>query len=162
MKPRQLLNIAIVAFLLALNKVSVDAQPLKIVALKPPAYPLIALAARVSGEVDLKITLLEDGTPADIQIVSGPAMLQQAAADSAKDSKFELDKSDPAESSYLLTYEFTLESSDCNEKPYSSPPIFRYDSNTVTTVGRAPTTCDPATVYVRSFKCLYLWRCGVR
>jgi hypothetical protein len=135
------------------------APSLKAISLAPPAYPIIALAARVSGEVDLKIILLDDGTPADVQIVSGPPMLRQVAIDSAKSSKFQFDG---AEGSYRLAYKFALEFSGCNTKPYSVDPTFQYNSNTVTVTGTAPTICDPAITHVRALKCLYLWRCGAK
>lgn len=147
------------ALLSALAQTPTAAPSLKVVSLAPPAYPMTALAARVSGEVDLRITLLENGTLADVQVVSGPPMLSQAAIASAKASTFQFDRS---ESSYKLAYKFALESSDCNTKPYSIDPTFQYSSNTVTVTGTAPTICDPAITHVRALKCLYLWRCSAR
>jgi TonB family protein len=47
----------------------------------PPVYPPVAKAARVSGTVELKATISESGTIKDLRVVSGPAMLQQAAID---------------------------------------------------------------------------------
>lgn len=162
MKPWHISAIAIAAFMLVLAEASLYAQSVKIVALKPPAYPPIALAARVTGKVHLKVALLENGTTGDIQIESGPPMLQQAALESAKGSRFEFDKNRATEKSYALTYQFTLEFSDCSTKPYRSPPGFSFNSDTVTVIGKAPMTCDPAAINVRSLKCLYLWKCGTK
>ncbi len=46
-----------------------------------PVYPPIAKAARVSGTVVLQATISKTGTIENLQVVSGPAMLQQAAMD---------------------------------------------------------------------------------
>jgi protein TonB len=48
---------------------------------RPPVYPPVAKAARVSGTVELKATISQSGTIKDLRVVSGPAMLQQAAID---------------------------------------------------------------------------------
>ena len=42
-------------------------------------YPPIATAARVSGEVILKVHLRADGLPSDVSVVSGPQMLRGIA-----------------------------------------------------------------------------------
>jgi TonB family protein len=47
----------------------------------PPVYPPVAKAARVSGTVELQATISQSGTIKDLRVVSGPAMLQQAAID---------------------------------------------------------------------------------
>lgn len=44
-----------------------------------PVYPPMAKAAHVSGTVILRVTIAKDGSIADLKVVSGPAMLQQAA-----------------------------------------------------------------------------------
>ena len=44
-----------------------------------PIYPAIAESARVSGTVELHATIAKSGSIKDLHIVSGPAMLQQAA-----------------------------------------------------------------------------------
>jgi TonB family protein len=162
MKSLRIFLLATTIFFLVLMHATLHSQPLKIVRLKQPAYPIIALAARVSGKVDIKIILLADGTPADVQIVSGPPMLQRAAMDSARGSRFEFDKNSMSETSYIVSYVFLLASGDCDQKPYSIPPTFKYDSNTVTITGTAPMICDPSAVKLRSLKCLYLWRCSTK
>lgn len=44
-----------------------------------PVYPPMAKAAHVSGTVILRVTITKDGSVEDLKVVSGPAMLQQAA-----------------------------------------------------------------------------------
>jgi len=49
-----------------------------------PVYPPIAKAARVSGTVILQVTIGTEGEVENLHVVSGPAMLQQAALDAVK------------------------------------------------------------------------------
>ncbi len=49
-----------------------------------PVYPPIAKAARVSGTVVLQATISKAGMITNLRVVSGPAMLQQAALDAVK------------------------------------------------------------------------------
>lgn len=44
-----------------------------------PVYPPIAKTAHVSGTVILRATISKNGSVQDLKVVSGPAMLQQAA-----------------------------------------------------------------------------------
>jgi len=44
-----------------------------------PVYPPMAKAAHVSGTVILRATITKNGTVEDVKVVSGPALLQQAA-----------------------------------------------------------------------------------
>ncbi|MBV8114223.1 MAG: energy transducer TonB [Silvibacterium sp.] len=153
------------ALLLALAQSTTSGPSLQVVKLEPPVYPPIAMAARVFGEVDLKTTLLPDGTPAKVQVQSGPQMLRQAAVDSATRSRFELKPGDHPDDFYNLTYRFALDKAlACGQERDKSYPHIRYESNTVTISEQPMTICDPTTeqVRVRSIKCLYLWKCGVR
>ena len=54
----------------------------------PPIYPPIARAARVSGTVELHATISKNGTIKDLHVVSGPAMLQQAAVDAVRNWRY--------------------------------------------------------------------------
>jgi protein TonB len=47
----------------------------------PPAYPPIARAARAEGTVVLQAAISISGTIENLRVISGPAMLQQAALD---------------------------------------------------------------------------------
>jgi protein TonB len=53
-----------------------------------PRYPPIAKAARVSGTVVLHAVISTSGSVINLQAVSGPAMLQQAALDAVKSWKY--------------------------------------------------------------------------
>jgi TonB family protein len=155
------------ALLLALAQSATSRPSLQAVKVEPPVYPPIAMAARVSGDVDLKITLKPDGTPGTIQVESGPQMLKQAAVDSAARSRFELAPGDQAEPSYQLVYRFALvKALACGQQRDTSYPHIHFESNTVTISEQPMTICDPvgetAPVRVRSIKCLFLWKCGQR
>jgi protein TonB len=54
----------------------------------PPVYPPIAKAAHVSGTVELHATISKSGTIKDLHVVSGPAMLQQAAVDAVRNWRY--------------------------------------------------------------------------
>ena len=53
-----------------------------------PVYPSIAKAARVEGVVVLQATISKAGTIENLRVVSGPAMLQQAALDAVKEWRY--------------------------------------------------------------------------
>ena len=50
----------------------------------PPIYPPLAKAARISGTVVLEVTISKAGEVKELHVISGPAMLQQAAMDAVK------------------------------------------------------------------------------
>jgi protein TonB len=54
----------------------------------PPVYPTIAKAARVGGTVELHATISKNGTIKDVHVVSGPAMLQQAAVEAVRNWRY--------------------------------------------------------------------------
>ena len=146
-----------------LGRVPLSAQSLKAISLGPPVYPPIATAARVEGEVHLRFALQANGAPINIQIVSGPPMLQEAAEENAKDSEFQPVPPDRAENSYELTYRFVLDFLRCEEPRDSSFPHIQYESNSITISAQAVPLCDPeGVIRVRSLRCLYLWRCGLQ
>ena len=49
-----------------------------------PQYPPIAKAMGIQGTVVLQATISKSGTIEDLHVISGPAMLQQAALDAVK------------------------------------------------------------------------------
>ena len=53
-----------------------------------PVYPPIAKAARIQGDVVLSIVVDEQGQIVSEKVVSGPAMLQQAALDAVKEWRY--------------------------------------------------------------------------
>ncbi|MGC2547782.1 MAG: energy transducer TonB, partial [Silvibacterium sp.] len=55
---------------------------------KEPKAPAIALAAHVYGTVILAVTISTSGSVSDVRVISGPAILRQAAIDSVKTYQF--------------------------------------------------------------------------
>ena len=53
-----------------------------------PLYPAIARSARVSGTVVLQATISKAGTIENLRVITGPAMLQQAALDAVKSWRY--------------------------------------------------------------------------
>ena len=128
-----------------------------------PVYPPLARVAHIEGEVNVLLEVRRDGSIESARVVSGSGFLRQAAIDSAQQSEFEcLDCSDAA-IPYHLIYSFQLGPSRCtNER---NGPLVSQSKNHVTVVDNPTIICD-SPVHglwkVRSAKCLYLWRCGLR
>jgi TonB family protein len=76
----------------------------------PPIYPPIAKAARVFGTVELKIIISKSGSVEEVHVVSGPAMLQQAAVDAVKQWRYTpyLLNGEPVEVETTANVAFTL------------------------------------------------------
>jgi|SRR5215467_5952120 len=136
--------------------------------LSPPTYPQIARIVRVAGDVEIALRIRQDSSVESAAVVSGPPLLQAAALDSARQSQFEC-KQCGQPLTYTLTYHFDLAPRDppknCNEPEPAPPPAQVDTSKHEVIVSAWPTwTCDPSVelIKVRSVKCLYLWRCGVR
>ena len=164
MSPKLIAALAM-AVLVSASAQDLPKPSLKVVTLDPPVYPPMASAAHVSGEVDLKITLIQNGVPENVQVESGPQMLRQAAVESAKRSKFESMTGSRTEESYQLVYKFVLDDTrGCNQERDASYPRLKIESNTVTISEQPVPICDPAAdrFRVRSWKCLYLWKCKLR
>jgi periplasmic protein TonB len=75
-----------------------------------PVYPPIAKAARVSGTVVLQATISKTGTIENLRVLSGPAMLQQAAEDAVRQWRYRpyLLNNDPVEVETTVNVIFTL------------------------------------------------------
>jgi len=75
-----------------------------------PVYPPIAKAARVSGTVVLQATISKTGTIEGLRVVSGPAMLQQAAQDAVRQWRYRpyLLNNEPVEVETTVNVIFTL------------------------------------------------------
>jgi TonB family protein len=75
-----------------------------------PIYPPIAMAARVSGTVVLQVTISKTGTITNLHVVSGPAMLQQAAMDAVKTWRYRpyLLNNEPVEVETTINVFFSL------------------------------------------------------
>jgi len=75
-----------------------------------PIYPPIAKAARVTGTVVLQVTISKAGEVENLRVVSGPAMLQQAALDAVKNWRYRpyLFNNEPIEVETTVNVIFTL------------------------------------------------------
>jgi protein TonB len=75
-----------------------------------PVYPPIAKAARVSGTVVLQATISKQGTIENLRVLSGPAMLQQAARDAVMTWRYKpyLLNNEPVEVETTVNVIFTL------------------------------------------------------
>jgi protein TonB len=77
---------------------------------KVPIYPQIAVAMRKEGTVVLQATISKSGTIENLRVVSGPAMLQQAALDAVQSWRYrpyQLD-GEPIEVETTVNVVFTL------------------------------------------------------
>ena len=75
-----------------------------------PAYPAIAKAARIQGTVILSATISRAGTIENLTVVSGPAMLAQAALEAVRNWRYRpyLLNGQPVEVQTLINVTFTL------------------------------------------------------
>jgi protein TonB len=75
-----------------------------------PVYPPIAKAARVQGTVVLQAKISKTGSIEDLHVVSGPAMLQQAALDAVRSWRYRpyLLNNEPVEVETTVNVIFTL------------------------------------------------------
>ena len=75
-----------------------------------PVYPPIAKAAGAEGVVSVRITVDEDGNVVEARAVSGHPLLQSAAVDAARASKFKPTVVDgkPVKVSGVISYVFAL------------------------------------------------------
>lgn len=76
----------------------------------PPIYPPIAKAAHISGTVVLRGTISRDGTIENLEVVSGPPMLQQASLDAVRAWRYRpyLLNNEPVEVETTINVTFTL------------------------------------------------------
>lgn len=124
-----------------------------------PTYPPIAQSARVGGDVEVSLRVRSDGSIESGEVISGFPLLQDAALKAAMASRFECRLCGSATLPYTVLYSFRLSD--------------RADERSGVSVGESQslvwiTAEEPvAQLYfvnwpVRSLRCLYLSRCGVR
>jgi TonB family protein len=137
--------------------------------LHAPIYPRLAAAAAIHGDVELSLLIGQNGSVESVNVATGHPMLRQAAIDSARDSRFECRECGKSGAPYSLIYQFRITATDpqqyCNHTTGDTPaPKLDESGHHVTVLAEEMWTCDPAVSYrkVRSTKCLYLWKCGVR
>lgn len=78
---------------------------------KTPVYPAFALAARISGTVTLGAIISKTGVIENLRVISGPAVLQQAALDAVRTWRYRpyLLDGQPVEVETTVTVNFTLQ-----------------------------------------------------
>jgi TonB family protein len=76
----------------------------------PPDYPPLAKTAHVAGTVELHATISTNGRIKDLQVVSGPVMLRQAAVDAVRNWRYKPYKlnSQPVEVKTTINVVFAL------------------------------------------------------
>lgn len=145
---------------------STPSPQITVTELPPSAYPPMALAAHVWGNVPLRITLQPDGSPGAIEAESGPPMLRQPAVEIARKAKFSCSNCQLGEPIEIEIH-FVLGESVCPDAPHDPKfPFIKSDGNVLTIAAQPFALCDySATIgrtRTRSLKCLYLWQCGWR
>ena len=75
-----------------------------------PEYPKAARSARVAGDVVVELVIDEKGNVESVRVVSGHALLHQAAIEAARQWKFKptLLNNAPVKVTGILTFRFTL------------------------------------------------------
>jgi len=136
-------------------------------------YPRGARNAAVQGKVQPDLHFKTDATIESLDVVHADhAMLVEAAIESARASHFECTNCASRVPAYSLTYEFRILASNpeqfCKTPDQQPRPELDASLHKVTVLASEVWTCDPSAVIrrtytrVRSAKCLYLWKCGLR
>jgi hypothetical protein len=142
-----------------------------LVRVSEPAFSSQARMANVEGTAIVSVTVQTDGT-SEATFVSGPALLKQAALDSATQSRFEC-RLCSAPLLYTLVYDFKRTSKGRCCDGFTAPVRVEQQPQSRDERGNPQTLiavsaericlCDPGpTLRVRSLKCFYLWKCSVR
>jgi protein TonB len=66
-----------------------DAKPARLLSSIAPAYPQMARNQRVSGDVKIDALIDASGRVSAMKIISGPALLHQAAQDAVRQWKYQ-------------------------------------------------------------------------
>jgi TonB family protein len=76
----------------------------------PPNYPLLARQMKVQGAVSLRALISRDGTIQELQILSGPGILANAAREAVKQWHFKpyIQNGQPVETQARITVNFTI------------------------------------------------------
>jgi TonB family protein len=87
-----------------------NVSPPKLLYETMPKYPRAAKAAHIEGTVVLKVIIKKDGTTSDLQFVSGPPELENAAIDAVKKWRYKprMLNGEPAEAHNTVSVVFTL------------------------------------------------------
>ena len=90
--------------------ISVSMDALRVLRQVDPRYPPMAKMAHLQGQVVLRMTIDDQGVPAQVDAVSGPAGLRASALDAARQWRFEPARQDgqAVPATFLLTLNFVL------------------------------------------------------
>jgi protein TonB len=80
-----------------------DVKPAKLIKSVPPAYPPMAKTQHVSGNVQIDALIDADGNVGAMKVLSGPALLRDAAVQSLKQWKYQPAELDGKPTSMHLT-----------------------------------------------------------
>ena len=167
-----LLSMLLVSLLLSAVCVSAQQAQPRLVHLEIPVYLPLAIQANVSGAVEMELTITQDGTVKSSKALSGHPLLARAVTDSLGEARFACESCGPEPHTYVVTYEFVLpadrfakecaEESKTGKEPAMPPSTL--DSPYHVTVRASHPGClirDPAALWVRSVRCLWLWKCAI-
>ncbi len=171
-------------FVLATSAVMSDAQTTApvagdsrgpaIVKLNNAEYPKIAQAARVSGDVHVKVILDKNGLVLSTTALDGPAMLREHSAQYAHDATYTCASCSEDRNELQLTFHYSISDRGktieelCKRIPQSaSSDIIQIANNQISFSALPWICCDPSTETasigrVRGIKCAYLWKCQVK
>lgn len=139
--------------------------------LSPPVYPAIALTTSVQGDVELLLQVRMDGSVESATVVSGPPLLQRASLSSAEASQFNCLNCVAEATPYRLVYTYRIAflpdgckgPDPCSYTSPGHPTEVSQSEHHIVITGHPPQTCICDYLKrVRSVKCLYLWKCGLR
>jgi TonB family protein len=130
-----------------------------------PVYPPIARTARVQGDVKVYLVVATDGTPQQVQVVSGHPMLKDAAMQAVRQWTFGLARPD-REMNHEVVFRFRMLPGTIEEPAPAQPNEYiqpRLPSSVTIwaepkIVGTLPDASEPCPKK-RSPVCLYLWNC---
>ena len=132
--------------------------------LSPLVYPPLARQARITGDVEVQVVIRKDGGVESAEVVSGHPILSQAALESAEKSEYECRGcTNPVTYSVVYTFAFWDDGDCCNVGERA--PEVKEAQGYITIAAAGQCICDPASyirIRVRSAKCFYLWKCGLR
>jgi periplasmic protein TonB len=66
-----------------------DVKPAKLIKSVPPVYPVMAKSQHISGNVQIDALVDADGNVSAMKVLSGPALLRDAALQSLKQWKYQ-------------------------------------------------------------------------
>jgi TonB family protein len=91
-------------------RIGADVQQANLISQPKPVYPALAKMARVQGTVTLETLIGKDGHVEDIQLISGPPLLVQAAVEAVKQWVYKptLLNGNPVEVTTTASVNFTL------------------------------------------------------